>query len=91
MLPVEQLQRGVRAEGWALWSTYVERKLRLHMTKTRRRRSTAGPEEMRRFVGPGPILTDDLPLLEYHRSLRNGGRAVDLSSLRGDVTRLLQP
>jgi spermidine synthase len=54
-------------------------------------RYTAGPEEMQRFVGHGPVLTDDLPLLEYHRSIRNGGRAVDLSSLRGDVTRLLQP
>ena len=30
---------------------------------------TAGPEEIRRLVGDGPELTDDQPLLEYHRSL----------------------
>lgn len=48
-------------------------------------RFTAGPDEMRRFVGDGPLLTDDRPLLEYHRSLRNSGPQVDLSSLRSDV------
>jgi spermidine synthase len=52
---------------------------------------TAGPDEMRRFVGEGPILTDDKPLLEYHRSIRHSGPPVDVSSLRGDVTRHLDP
>jgi spermidine synthase len=51
------------------------------------RRYSAGPEEMRAFVGDGPLLTDDRPLLEYHRSLRDSGPPVDLSSLRGDVNR----
>jgi hypothetical protein len=46
---------------------------------------------MRRFVGEGPILTDDKPLLEYHRSIRHSGPPVDVSSLRGDVTRHLDP
>jgi len=55
------------------------------------RRYTAGPDEMRRFVGDGPILTDDRPLLEYHRSIRDSGPPVDLSSVRGDVRRHLQP
>jgi spermidine synthase len=55
------------------------------------RRYTAGPDEMRRFVGDGPVLTDDSPLLEYHRSIRDSGPPVDLSSLRGDVTRHLNP
>ena len=50
-------------------------------------RYTAGPDEMRRFVGDGPILTDDRPLLEFHRSLPAGGAPVDVSSLRGDVRR----
>ena len=50
-------------------------------------RYSAGPEEMRRFAGDGPVLTDDRPLLEYHRSLPGRDRPVDLSSLRGDVTR----
>lgn len=48
-------------------------------------RYTAGPDEMRRFVGEGPVLTDDRPVLEYHRSLPADGRPLDLSSLRGDV------
>src|SRR5207248_4623518 len=29
----------------------------------------AGPDELRAFVGPGPILTDDQPLVEYFLSL----------------------
>ena len=29
----------------------------------------AGPEELRRYVGDGPILTDDRPLVEYFLSL----------------------
>lgn len=48
-------------------------------------RYTAGPDEMHRFVGEGPVLTDDRPVLEYHRSLPADGRPLDLSSLRGDV------
>ena len=42
---------------------------------------------MRAFVGPGPLLTDDRPLLEFHRSLGDAGGAVDVSPLRGDVAR----
>ena len=48
-----------------------------------RRLYTAGPDALRRFVGPGEILTDDRPLLEYHRSFRGGADTPDLSSLRG--------
>ena len=53
------------------------------------RRYTAGADEMRRFVGDGPVLTDDRPLLEFHRSLPDGGAPLDLSGLRGDVRRHL--
>lgn len=53
-------------------------------------RYTAGPDEMTRFAGSGPILTDDRPLLEFHRSLGAGSTAVDVSSLRGDVSRHLE-
>jgi spermidine synthase len=42
----------------------------------------AGPSELRRFLGPGPILTDDRPRLEYYLSLPGGDRPVDLSRLR---------
>lgn len=44
---------------------------------------TAGPAEMRRFVGEGAVLSDDRPLLEYHRSLSSNDRPLDLSTLRG--------
>ena len=50
----------------------------------------AGPAELRSFVGAGPVLTDDRPLVEYHRSLPADDRAVDLSRLRGDVTALVR-
>jgi spermidine synthase len=50
-------------------------------------RYTAGPDEMRGFVGEGPLLTDDRPLLEFHRSLPNSGGLADISALRGDVSR----
>jgi hypothetical protein len=42
----------------------------------------ASPSDLRRFLGPGPILTDDRPLLEYYLSLPAGDRSVDLSRLR---------
>jgi spermidine synthase len=44
----------------------------------------AGPDEMRAFVGAGPILTDDLPLVEYFLSLPRD-RGVDIRGLRGSV------
>jgi spermidine synthase len=51
----------------------------------------AGPDELRRFVGDGPLLTDDRPLVEYHRSLPAGEPMVDLSGVRGDVAAILVP
>jgi len=47
----------------------------------------AGPEELRAFVGPGPILTDDQPLVEYFLSLPRD-RDADLGPLKGDVRRI---
>jgi hypothetical protein len=44
---------------------------------------TAGPDDLRRFVGGGLVLTDDRPLLEYHRSLPSDEGPLDLSGLRG--------
>jgi spermidine synthase len=49
---------------------------------------TAGPGELRAFVGDGPVLTDDRPLVEYFLSLPRGPE-VNLSSLKGDVRRYL--
>jgi spermidine synthase len=51
----------------------------------------AGPEELRRWAGDGPRLSDDRPLLEYYRSLPRNDPHVDLSGLRGDVNRFLPP
>lgn len=39
---------------------------------------------MRAFVGDGPVLTDDHPRIEYHRSLRGRDVMVDLAEFRGD-------
>lgn len=50
---------------------------------------TAGPNELRRFVGDGPLLTDDKPVVEYFLSLPRD-RDVDTSRLiafNGDVSR----
>jgi spermidine synthase len=43
----------------------------------------AGPNELRAFVGDGPILTDDRPLVEYFLSLPRD-RDIDLSGLKRD-------
>ncbi|HWI18320.1 MAG TPA: fused MFS/spermidine synthase [Vicinamibacterales bacterium] len=52
---------------------------------------TAGPDEMRAFVGAGPILTDDRPLVEYHHRLPRPEEQppLNLSSLKGDVSRFI--
>ena len=46
----------------------------------------AGPDELRAYLGDGPILTDDRPLAEYFMSLPRG-RGPDRSGLKGDVRR----
>jgi spermidine synthase len=43
----------------------------------------AGPDDLRRWVGDGPILTDDRPILEYF--LSQPREPLDLKALRGDV------
>ena len=48
----------------------------------------AGPTELRRLVGVGPMLTDDRPLTEYFLSLPRS-REVDLRSVQGDVREIL--
>jgi spermidine synthase len=48
----------------------------------------AGPDELRAYLGPGPILTDDRPLTEYFLSLPRD-KNPDLSSLKGDVRRYI--
>lgn len=43
---------------------------------------TAGADELRTFLGPGPVLTDDKPMLEYYLSVRAADRPLDLGALR---------
>lgn len=47
---------------------------------------TAGPDALHAFVGPGPLLTDDRPLVEYHRSLPADDPIIDLRALTGRRT-----
>lgn len=44
----------------------------------------AGPDTLRAFVGEGPILTDDRPMVEYFLTLPRYPE-VDLSGLRSNV------
>jgi spermidine synthase len=76
-LAVPRVQDAVSSVGVA----DVESLLRLY---------TAGPDEIRRFVGEGLVLADDRPLVEYHRSLPAADQPLDLSSLRGDVSEVLR-
>jgi spermidine synthase len=46
------------------------------------RHFTAGPSALRRFVGDGPLLTDDRPMLEYFLSLPRNEPPIDLGGLR---------
>jgi hypothetical protein len=47
----------------------------------------AGPEDLRRFLGEGPILTDDRPMLEYSLSLPRDERPLDPSGLQRSPSR----
>ncbi|MBM3517731.1 MAG: hypothetical protein FJX56_07595 [Alphaproteobacteria bacterium] len=47
----------------------------------------AGPDELRAYVGAGPTLTDDRPMVEYFRSLPTDEPPPDLSALRGRPAR----
>jgi spermidine synthase len=51
----------------------------------------ANAERMRTFASGGAILTDDWPLLEYYRSMPSGDRPLDLTSLRSDVSPIVEP
>jgi spermidine synthase len=48
----------------------------------------AGPEELAAFAGPGPLLTDDRPSVEYFLSLPRD-RDVDTTTLKGSVRRFV--
>jgi spermidine synthase len=47
---------------------------------------SAGDKEVRAYVGDGPMLTDDLPIIEYFLSMPKGGPAPDQSVMKGNIT-----
>ena len=49
---------------------------------------TAGPKELARFVGDGPLLTDDRPMVEYFLSLPRNG-VPDRTLMRRDLAEIL--
>jgi len=51
----------------------------------------AGPKELRRLAGEGPILTDDQPRVEYFLSLPPDDKAMDLSGLKGHPDEIVRP
>jgi len=56
-----------------------------------RRWYTGGPDAMRAFVGPGPLLTDDRPLVEYHRSLPADTERLDVTAVRSSIAEIDPP
>lgn len=52
---------------------------------------SAGPATLRAFVGPGPLLTDDRPLVEYFRTLPKGEGPAQLEQLHDDVRPIIVP
>ena len=51
----------------------------------------AGPEEIREFVGDGPLLTDDQPRIEYFLSLPKNDAPGGYQGRRIDIERILTP
>jgi spermidine synthase len=51
----------------------------------------AGPKELRKLAGDGPILTDDQPRVEYFLSLPSDDKAMDLSGLKGRPDEIVRP
>jgi spermidine synthase len=58
---------------------------------TLKRIYSAGPAEIREFLGDGPILTDDKPVIEYFLSLPKGDRPGGYTGKIGSFESLLRP
>ena len=48
-----------------------------------------GPAELRRYVGEGPLLTDDRPTLEYFLTIPRDKDA-NLATIKGDVSQIIE-
>jgi hypothetical protein len=58
---------------------------------TLKRIYSAGPDEIREFVGEGPILTDDKPVIEYFLSLPKKDEPGGYTGRPGSFEALLRP
>jgi spermidine synthase len=58
---------------------------------TLKRIYSAGPEEIRAFLGEGPILTDDKPVIEYFLSLPKNDAPGGYTGLHGVFEKILAP
>ena len=56
-----------------------------------RRSYVAGPDELRRWAGDGPILTDDKPTIEYFLALPKNDPPPALKMLSGAFSEVLRP
>jgi spermidine synthase len=80
------------------WSAYEARRKTPEFTavfdwdeRSLRRNYVAGPDAVRAYVGDGPLLTDDKPVIEYFLSLPKDDHPVDRSLLKGSLDEVLRP
>jgi spermidine synthase len=80
------------------WSAYEARRKTPEFTavfdwdeRSLRRNYVAGPDAVRAYVGDGPLLTDDKPVIEYFLSLPKDDHRVDRSLLKGTLDEVLRP
>lgn len=80
------------------WSAYEARRKTAEFTRvfdwderSLRRNYVAGPDAVRAYVGDGPLLTDDKPVIEYFLSVPKDERPVDRSLLKGTLDEVLRP
>jgi spermidine synthase len=80
------------------WSAYEARRKMPEFTtvfdwdeRSLRRNYVAGPDAVRAYVGDGPVLTDDKPVIEYFLSLPKDDHPVDRSLLKGSLDEVLRP
>ena len=58
---------------------------------TLKRIYSAGPDEVREFVGEGPVLTDDKPVIEYFLSLPKNDGLGHYTGREGVFEKILTP
>jgi spermidine synthase len=76
-------------------STYEARRAQFEQFQwdlpTLKRIYSAGPDEIREFLGDGPILTDDKPVIEYFLSLPKGDQPGGYKGRPGSFEAILTP